>query len=116
MKAALPTLLNQSVLVLNQSYEPLHVCSVRRAIVLIFRGRAEVVEGRADCGMLGVEGLQRDRQGFLEVPEGLVVLGFTSLIRKAHVLAHGRDPVGDLRVELLGDLVVVDETRHRCVP
>jgi 5-methylcytosine-specific restriction endonuclease McrA len=36
--------LNRSVLVLNQSYEPLHVCSVRRAIVLVFRGRAEVVE------------------------------------------------------------------------
>jgi len=36
--------LNRSVLVLNQSYEPLHICSVRRAIVLIFRGRAQVVE------------------------------------------------------------------------
>ena len=36
--------LSRSVLVLNQSYEPIHVCSVRRAIVLVFRGRAEIVE------------------------------------------------------------------------
>ncbi len=37
-------LLNRPVLVLNQSYEPIQVCSVRRAIVLVFRGRAEVIE------------------------------------------------------------------------
>lgn len=32
------------VLVLNQSYEPLHVCSARRAIVLLFCGKAQRVE------------------------------------------------------------------------
>lgn len=36
--------LDGSVLILNQNYEPLHVCSVRRALVLIFRGKAEHVE------------------------------------------------------------------------
>jgi 5-methylcytosine-specific restriction endonuclease McrA len=36
--------LNNSVLVLNQNYEPLNVCSVRRALVLIFRGKAQHVE------------------------------------------------------------------------
>ena len=34
----------QHVLVLNASYEPLNVCSVRRAYVLVFKGKAEVVE------------------------------------------------------------------------
>ena len=34
----------QHVLVLNASYEPLNVCSVRRAHVLVFKGKAEVVE------------------------------------------------------------------------
>lgn len=29
---------------LNSSYEPLNVCSVRRAYVLVFKGRAEVIE------------------------------------------------------------------------
>ena len=34
----------QQVLVLNASFEPLNVCSVRRAHVLVFKGKAEVVE------------------------------------------------------------------------
>ncbi|MBI2767435.1 MAG: HNH endonuclease [Chloroflexi bacterium] len=33
-----------SVLVLNQNYEPLNVCNVRRAMILVLRGKAEVVE------------------------------------------------------------------------
>ena len=32
------------VLVLNASYEPLNVCSVRRAHVLVWKGKAEVIE------------------------------------------------------------------------
>ena len=34
----------QQVLVLNASYEPLNVCTVRRAHVLVFKGKAEVLE------------------------------------------------------------------------
>ena len=34
----------QQVLVLNASYEPLNVCSVRRAHVLVYKGKAEVIE------------------------------------------------------------------------
>lgn len=32
------------VLVLNASYEPLNVCTVRRAHVLVFKGKAEIIE------------------------------------------------------------------------
>ena len=32
------------VLVLNQNYEPLNVCKVRRAMILLFHGKAEVLE------------------------------------------------------------------------
>ena len=32
------------VLVLNSSFEPLNVCSIRRAHVLVYKGKAEVVE------------------------------------------------------------------------
>ncbi|MBI4286067.1 MAG: HNH endonuclease [Chloroflexi bacterium] len=35
---------NYPVLVLNQTYEPLNICQARRAVVLIYRGKAEVVE------------------------------------------------------------------------
>ena len=37
-------MLSKSVLVLNQNYEPLSICSVRRALILIFRGKAHAVE------------------------------------------------------------------------
>jgi 5-methylcytosine-specific restriction endonuclease McrA len=37
-------MLDSPVLVLNQSYEPLNLCRVRRAVVLVFRGKAEVLE------------------------------------------------------------------------
>ena len=36
--------LSVAVLVLNQNYEPLNVCNEKRAIVLIDRGKAEVLE------------------------------------------------------------------------
>jgi len=35
---------NNAVLVLNQNYEPLNVCNVRRALVLVIGGKAEVLE------------------------------------------------------------------------
>lgn len=37
-------LINQPVLVLNENYLPLNVCKVRRAVVLVLVGKAEVVE------------------------------------------------------------------------
>ncbi len=36
--------LNARVLLLNQSYEPLAICNVKKAIILIFLGRAELVK------------------------------------------------------------------------
>jgi 5-methylcytosine-specific restriction endonuclease McrA len=33
-----------AVLVLNQNYEPLNICNVKRALVLIIGGKAEVLE------------------------------------------------------------------------
>jgi 5-methylcytosine-specific restriction endonuclease McrA len=35
---------NRAVLVLNQNYEPLNVCNVRRALVLVIDGKAEILE------------------------------------------------------------------------
>jgi len=35
---------NCPVLVLNQNYEPLDVCRVRRAVVLLYQGKAEMLE------------------------------------------------------------------------
>ena len=38
--------LNSKVLVLNQNYEPMSVCNVRKAIVLLFLGKAELIESQ----------------------------------------------------------------------
>ena len=35
------------VLVLNASYEPLNVCTLRRAHVLVWKGKAEIIESQA---------------------------------------------------------------------
>ncbi|MCJ7578389.1 MAG: HNH endonuclease [candidate division Zixibacteria bacterium] len=37
-------MLHRNVLVLNQNYEPLSVCTVKRAIVLVYLGKAEIIE------------------------------------------------------------------------
>ena len=37
-------MINFPVLVLNQNYEPLNVCRVRRAVVLLYQERAEMLE------------------------------------------------------------------------
>ena len=37
-------MINLPVLVLNQNYEPLQICRVRRAIVLVYEGKAEMLE------------------------------------------------------------------------
>jgi 5-methylcytosine-specific restriction endonuclease McrA len=35
---------SRAVLVLNQNYEPLNICTLRRAVVLVLDGKAEVLE------------------------------------------------------------------------
>ncbi len=37
-------MINNPVLVLNQSYEPLNICRVRRAVVLLYQNKAEMLE------------------------------------------------------------------------
>lgn len=36
--------MNRSVLVLNQNYEPLNICGVRRALIMLLDGKAEILE------------------------------------------------------------------------
>lgn len=37
-------MLNRHVLVLNQNFEPLSVCSVKRAVIMVYLNRAEIIE------------------------------------------------------------------------
>ena len=38
------SVINSNVLLLNQNYEPLTVCSARRAIVMMFQGKVQLIE------------------------------------------------------------------------
>lgn len=39
---------NGQVLVLNLDYQPINICATRRAIKLLFKGKAEILEDRGD--------------------------------------------------------------------
>lgn len=64
------------VLVLNASYEPLNVCTLRRAIVLILKEKAEILE-RGD-GVLRSETMRLDR------PEVIRLVSFVRVPRDIH--------------------------------
>jgi 5-methylcytosine-specific restriction endonuclease McrA len=38
------SLVNRNVLMLNQNYEPLTICSAKRAFILVYQGKAEMIE------------------------------------------------------------------------
>lgn len=64
------------VLVLNATYEPLNVCTVRRALVLLLKEKAVIVEGGA--GMLRSERISMER------PEVIRLISFVKVPRDAH--------------------------------
>ncbi|MFP4640711.1 MAG: HNH endonuclease [Dehalococcoidia bacterium] len=41
-------MLDSSVLVLNQNYEPLNICRTKRAVVLVLGGKADVIENNSN--------------------------------------------------------------------
>ena len=47
------------MLVLNASYEPINVCTMRRATVLVLKERAEVLEERAGRDPFGAFAMQK---------------------------------------------------------
>ncbi|MCH7999753.1 MAG: HNH endonuclease, partial [Chloroflexi bacterium] len=66
------------VLVLNQNYEPLNVCTARRAFVLVDRGKAEILE---------------NGRGYLHSPTTLYLI--PSIIRLIYLI-HRPRPQGRL--------------------
>lgn len=64
------------VLVLNATYEPLNVCTMRRALVLVLKQKAEVLE----CG----EELLRSETMELEEPEVIRLVSFVRVPRDIH--------------------------------
>jgi 5-methylcytosine-specific restriction endonuclease McrA len=74
---------NVTVLVLNQNYEPLNVCDVRRAVGMLIGGKAEIVEnGRGELHFAGG------------------ALPFPSVIRLAYLIRRPRPRVRLTRREI----------------
>jgi 5-methylcytosine-specific restriction endonuclease McrA len=74
--AAIRRLTRGRVLVLNASYEPLNVCTVRRALVLILKEKAEILERGDD--VLRSETMRIDR------PEVIRLISFVRVPRDIH--------------------------------
>lgn len=65
--------MNHDVLVLNQNFEPLNVCHIKRAVVLLLSGKAEIVV---------------NNRGYLRTPTTEIPI--PSVIRLAHQVRHPR--------------------------
>jgi 5-methylcytosine-specific restriction endonuclease McrA len=76
-------MLNQPCLVLNQSYEPLNVCQARRALSLIFNGKAEMLENGS--------GYIHTMNAFYDIP---------SVIRLAYMVKRPRPQPKLTRLEI----------------
>jgi 5-methylcytosine-specific restriction endonuclease McrA len=73
--------LSRNVLVLNQNYEPLSVCSVRRAVLMMFLGKAEMIEKHD-----GV--VVRSVRSHFSVPSVVRLDAYTRIPRKHIILSR----------------------------
>ena len=72
--------LRKPVLVLNASYEPIHVCAVRRALILIFKGIASTEEAG--------EGRVRSPSTSLAVPSVIRLLEYRRIPRQMRSISR----------------------------
>jgi len=61
------SVLNTKVLVLNRSYFPVHITSVRRAFALLYQGLAKVVDQRSTAPSIMTVGV-RSRLRCMRIP------------------------------------------------
>ncbi len=64
-------LLNEPVLILNVTFEPLHICSTKRALTLVLSGKAEIV--------LNGRGMIRSASDEFEVPS---VIKLSNMVKR----------------------------------
>ena len=73
-------LLHTPVLVLNASYEPIHVCVARRALVLMFKGVAQPEEEMTE--------LLHSASAAINVPSVIRLLDYRRIPRQTHSLSR----------------------------
>ncbi len=77
-------LLQQPVLILNVNFEPLHVCNTKRALALVFSGKAEII--------LNGRGVIRSASAEFEIP---------SVIRLSYMIKRPRPRMSLSKREIL---------------
>ncbi|MEA3345310.1 MAG: HNH endonuclease [Chloroflexota bacterium] len=77
-------LLSEPVLVLNRNYQPIHVCNVKRAMIMLHMGKVEVVE---------------NSRGFIHTPS--TAFHCPSVIRLAYMVHRPRPKVKLTKREIL---------------
>ncbi len=98
-------ILQDNVLVLNQNYEPLSVCSVKRAVVLIYLGKAQLIERRDGDSVRSVSWSipvpSVVRLGFyIRVPQKRVLLTRKNIIKRdSHRCQYCGDTAGPMTVD-----------------
>lgn len=80
-------MLTDPVLVLNSSFEPLVICSVRRAVIMMYLGKAQLVESRDGFMVRSVSTAMREPSvvrldHFARVPFRHVMLNRRNIIRR----------------------------------
>lgn len=80
-------MLTDPVLVLNSSFEPLVICSVRRAVVMMYLGKAQLVESRDGLMIRSVSSAMREPSvvrldHYARVPFKQVMLNRRNIIRR----------------------------------
>ncbi|HDI52101.1 HNH endonuclease [candidate division KSB1 bacterium] len=90
-------MLNRHVLILNQNYEPMSVCSAKRAIVLLYLGKAEIVERheqwvRSVTTALPLPSIVRLGR-YIRVPHKRILLTRKNILKRDHYRCQycGRD-------------------------
>ena len=76
------------VLVLNQNYQPLNICSARRALVLMGHGKAEsIVNGHGDILPEIFDGLITIKNNYtiddIDLSKALIILFFFPIVSSA---------------------------------
>ena len=93
--------MSQEVLVLNSDYEPLNVCNLRRAIILVYLGKADILHARdeelaAAALMEGIDAAAYNRgvHTALSTAEGESIAA-PSVVKLRH---HVRRPLPELKL------------------
>ncbi|MCA9949914.1 MAG: HNH endonuclease [Anaerolineales bacterium] len=76
--------MNEPVLILNINFEPLHICNTKRALALVFAGKAEII--------LNGRGMIRSSTAEFEAP---------SVIRLGHMIRRPRPRISLSKREIL---------------